>query len=142
MASVNPRQIELSQSCVLGRKNPIVTLDAIRIRYKTDAVTKQRTDEKESYVVDVYGRNTTQSVKLPLDAIPTELFEQIATALKAHKVVKANFGSPASTMRGKYYALPDNGGIRQGISCTATQFNLVSIEEPEMDEYDDLDIDL
>lgn len=142
MASLSFKDFDLNQTCITGRRNPVVTLDAIRIRYKTDAVTKQKTDEVDSVVVDIIARNRIQSVKLPLEAVPTELYEQIENALKAHKVVKANFGTNASTMRGRCYALQNNGSIISGISVTASQFNLVSIEEPEMDEYDDLDIDL
>ena len=142
MASLSFKDFDLNQTCITGRRNPVVTLDAIRIRYKTDPVTKQKTDEVDSVVVDIIARNRIQSVKLPLEAVPTELYEQIENALKAHKVVKANFGTNASTMRGRCYALQNNGSIISGISCTATQFNLVSIEEPEMDEYDDVDIDL
>jgi len=142
MATLTFKDFDLNQTCITGRRNPVVTLDAIRIRYKTDAVTKQRTDEQDGYVVDIIARNRIQSVKLPLDAVSTELYEQIETALKNHKVVKVNFGTNSSTMRGKCYALISNGSLLSGISVTATQFNLVSIEEPEMDEYDDLDIDL
>lgn len=142
MASLSFKDFDLNQTCITGRRNPVVTLDAIRIRYKTDAVTKQRTDEVDSVVADIIARNRIQSVKLPLEAVPTELFEKIETALKNHKVVKVNFGANSSTMRGKCYALMNNGNLISGISVTANQFNLVSIEEPEMDEYDDLDIDL
>lgn len=142
MATLGFKDFDLNQTCITGRRNPVVTVDAIRIRHKTDAVTKQRTDEQDGYVVDIIARNRLQSVKLPLEAIKPELFEQIDTALKAHKVVKVNFGTNSSTMRGKCYALISNGNLLSGISVTATHFNLVSIEEPEMDEYDDLDIDL
>ena len=142
MASLTFKDFDLNQTCITGRRNPVVDVDAIRIRYKTDAVTKQRTDEQDGYVVDIIARNRIQSVKLPLEAVPTELFEKIETALKNHMVVKVNLGANSSTMRGKCYAMISNGNLVSGISVTATQFNLVSIEEPEMDEYDDLDIDL
>lgn len=142
MASLSFKDFDLNQTCITGRRNPVVTLDAIRIRYKTDPVTKQKTDEVDSVIADIIARNRIQSVKLPYEAVPTELYEQIENALKAHKVVKVNFGTNASTMRGRCYALQNNGSLISGISCSATQFNLVSIEEPEMDEYDDIDIDL
>jgi len=61
-------------------------------------------------------------------------------ALKQQKVVTVNFGNPSS-LRGKCYAMMNNGVLLQGVSCTATELNIVSIEEPEFEDFDDIIID-
>lgn len=141
MASLNFRDFDLNQTSITGRRNPTVTLDAFRQRYKVDKETHERTTELEGYVADIIARNRVQSVKLPLEAISDNTFKQIQTALDSHKIVKVNFGSNASTLRGRCYALLNGGRILSGISCTASELNLVSIEEPE-DDLDDLDIEI
>lgn len=138
MASLNPSGIPLNQTTITGRRNPVVTLNGLRKRNKIDKDTQTRTDELEGYTADICARNAIQSVKLPVDAVNEETFAKITEALDADKVVKVNFGANASTLRGKFYALISRttGQLVQGISCTASEMNLVSIDEPEVDEYE------
>lgn len=140
--SLGIRDIDLNQTTLTGRRNPVVELDAFRAQYKVDKETRQRTDEQVGYVADIIARNRIQSVKLPLNIVDETTATQITDALKSRKVVKVNFGATASTLRGKCYAMVNNGQLFSGISCTATEFNLVSIEEPEIDDFDDYAIDL
>lgn len=138
MATLSLRDFTLNQTNITGKRNPVVTLDALKKRYKIDPVTRQRTEELDGYVCDIVARNRVQSVKLPIDAISSSLFDEITEALTANKIVNANFGANGSTLRGKCYALINQqGALMSGISCTATEFNLVSIDEPELDDFDD-----
>lgn len=143
MATLNPSVIPLNQTNITGKRNPVTTLVGLRKRYKIDKVTQTRTDEVEGLTADISARNAVQSVKLPQDAVDEATFTKITEALDAEKVVKVNFGSTASTLRGKYYGLINkaSGQLVQGISCTASEMNLVSIEEPELDEFDDVLLD-
>ena len=136
MATLDFKDFDLNQTTITGKRNPTVQADAFRERYKLDSETKQRTDTVEGYVVDIVARNRIQSVKLPVDAVNLETVKQIKTALEAHKVVKINFGTTASTLRGRCYALLNSGQLIKGVSCTASELNLVSIDEPEADDLD------
>lgn len=136
MASISFRDFELNQTTITGRRNPNVTVDAVRMRNKIDPETRQRTDEIEGTVVDIVARGKIQSVKLPLDTKVT--VEKIAEALKEHKIVTVNFGETASTLRGRCYAMYQNNQMIQGISCTATELNIVSIEDQDVDDFDDI----
>ena len=142
MATLKPILITLNQTNITGKRNPVVTLDALRKRYRIDKETQMRTDELDGITADIHARGSIQSVKLPLESVDEATFTKITEALEAEKVVKVNFGATASTLRGKYYGLISKvtGQLVQGISCTATEMNLVAIEEPEVDEYD-TDID-
>lgn len=142
MPSLSFKDFDLNQTTITGRRNPVVELDAFKIQYKIDPETKQRTTEPDRYIVDIVARNRVQSVKLPLDVVKEATATQITDALKARKIVKVNFGVNASTLRGRCYALISNGQLVQGVSCTATEFNLVSIDEPEIDDFDDYAIEL
>ena len=143
MATLNPSGIPLNQTNITGKRTPVVMLTGLRKRYKIDKATQTRTDETEGLTADISARNAVQSVKLPQDAVDEATFTKITDALEAEKVVKVNFGSTASTLRGKFYALISkaSGQLVQGISCTASEMNLVSIEEPEVDEFDDVLLD-
>lgn len=143
MASISFKDFELNQTNITGKRHPSVMVDTIKFRYKVDPETKERTDEKDGTAVDIYTKyGKIQTVKLPAGAVSEELFQQIQQALKDRKIVKINFGSTASTLRGRCYAMISNGQLIQGVSATATELNLVSIEEPDFDEIDDLDIEL
>lgn len=141
MPSLSFRDFDLNQTSITGRRNPIVTIDAFHFRYKMDKETHQRTDEIEGYTVDILARNRLQSVKIPFDSISNAVAQQIQDALRDHKIVKINFGATASTLRGRCYAMLNNGQLISGISCTATELNIVSIED-SVDELDDIDLDL
>ncbi len=141
MASLSFRDFDLNQTTITGRRNPTVILDTLRVRYKMDAETQQRTDVPDGYVADILVRNRLQSVKLPLEAVSDVTFKKIDDALINHKIVKVNFGENASTLRGRCYALMSGNRLLSGISCTATELNVVSIEDV-VDELDDLDLDI
>ena len=139
MPSITFRDFELNHTTITGRRNPVVTVDAVRMRYKIDSVTRQLTNELEGTAVDIIGaRGKIQTVKLPLST--KENVDKIAQALKENKVVKANFGNP-STLRGRCYAMLSNGQLLQGVSCTASELNIISFDEPEFDDFD-IDIEI
>ena len=140
MATIDFKDFELNQTIITGKRKPEVVVDAVRTRYKIDNATKQRTDVQEGYVIDIIAAHgKVQSVKVPMEA--KEVIEQITEALKNEKVVKINFGTNASTLRGRCYAMFSNGQLLKGISCTATSINVVSIEEPELEELDEVIFD-
>jgi hypothetical protein len=135
--SITFRDFLLNMTTMTGRRsNSQMVVDA-RIRYKIDSVTHQRIEgEPDGYTVDIiaaHGR--TQSVKLPKE---TKLVvEKIMDAIRDQKVVKVNFGEP-STLRGRCYALINGSGqLIQGVSATATEINILSVEDDEYDCFDD-----
>ena len=143
MATISFKDFELNQTCITGKRKPEVLVDSIRMRYKIDPTTKERTDTPDGYSVDILtARGKLQTVKLANGAITDAIAEQISTALSNRKIVKVNFGSPASTLRGRCYAMFNSGQLIQGVSCTATELNIVSIDEPDDDELDDIEIEL
>jgi len=139
MSTIIPSTIPLTLTNLTGKRSMIVVINGIRKRYKIDKETQQRTDVVDGLTVDMLARNGVQSVKLPVEAVDETTFTQIDEAIKAEKIVKVNFGATASTLRGKFYALinKSTGQLVQGISCTASELNLVSIDEPELDDIDE-----
>ena len=49
--SLGIRDIDLNQTTLTGRRNPVVELDAFRAQYKVDKETRQRTDEPMIYLL-------------------------------------------------------------------------------------------
>ncbi len=141
MASLTFRDFDLNQTCITGKRNPNVQVDAFRPRYKMDKETQERTDELEGYVLDILARNRVQSVKLPLEAVTEATAKRIQDALSNRKIVTVNFGANASTLRGRCYALLNSGRLLSGVSCTASELNIVSIEDAE-DDLDELAIEI
>lgn len=132
------RDFLLSQTTVVGKRNPNTVVDSVNQRYKIDKSSGTRTDEIDGYnVVINAAHGKLQTVKLPLDV--AETVEKIADAIRNSKVVTINFGIP-STLRGRCYAMIRNGELLSGVSCTASEINIVSIDE--MDDFDDADIEL
>ena len=142
MASLQLRDIKLSQTALTGRRSTELVVDAIRVRYKVDQKTRTRTDEVDGINVDIIVRNKIQTVKLPI--IEQSVFDAISDALKANKTVRVNFGDKHSTLVARPYALINRAtnSIVEGISCTASELNIVSIEEPEFDELGSFDEDI
>ena len=132
MASVFLKDLKLSQATVTGRKDPLVEVDRIFPRYKIDPTSRTRTQEIESYNVDIRARNMLQTVKLqaPLDEA---IFKQIAEALISEKTVYVSF----TKFVGKPYALLSDGRIVSGVSCKAETLKIESIEDPIDEELDD-----
>lgn len=137
MASVTVRNLLLSQTTVLSTKKPAVVCTGVLERRKRDPETRQVLDELEGYACNVLsGRGETQTVKVPLAC--KEEVEKIREALNDDKVVKIGF----TRFSGKFWAMQDSSGrLNQGISATATDVKLVSVEDPEEDDFMD-DIEL
>lgn len=136
MSSIRPGDIVIPQSYLVGKKNPVVTVDSVRTRYKIDPSTHQRTDEIEGYAVDIVAlRGKIQTVKLPLET--KDVIEQIAGHLKENMVVNVTFGNP-STLKGRFYAMLNGSQLLSGVSCTASIIKIESIDAPEFDELDDI----
>jgi hypothetical protein len=138
MSSISFRDFTLNMTAITGRRsNSQIVVDA-KIRNKIDPETHTRTEEVDGYTVDIiaaHGR--TQSVKLPKETGAT--VKQIMDAIHNQKIVKVNFGEP-STLRGRCYALVNSSGqLIQGVSATASEVQVLSIEDEELDGFDDLD---
>ena len=137
MASVNPRNITLSQTSVLGSKKSEVVCTAVQTRFKRDPETRQATDEIEGYAAVVLSaRGESQTVKLP-DTVKDEIV-RISEAIQQEKVIKVVF----TNFRGKFWAMnnPNTGKINQGISVTATDIKVISVEDPSEDDFEEIDL--
>lgn len=138
MPTIGIRDYELTQTTITGRRNPNVTVEAVHNRLKRDPKTQQPTSELDGVNVDIIAvKGKSQTVKLPLSC--KETTDKIAEALRNNKVVKVNFGEKSSTLRGRGYAMLRNGQLLQGVSCTAAEINIVSIEDLLVDDFDDID---
>jgi len=140
MACRDFRTMILGQTTVMGTKKQDLPVIATAVRRKRDPETKLITDEVEGYAINLLAPNNgvVQTVKLPADVAP--VIEQIKEALDAQKVVTVNLGG---TFKAKCWAMidPTTGRLNQGVSATATQLSIVSIKEPDEEEFfDDIDI--
>ena len=139
MATISMRDIVLNQTAITGKRRPTVQVVNAKLRRKMDAETNQLTDEVDTCIIDILAlKGQPQSVKLP--ASFASKIAEIQTAIEAGKLVTANFGE-LSTLKGKPYALLNNGRLMSGVSCTATEFNIVSIND-DTEHVDLLEIDL
>lgn len=126
MASLQLRDITLSQmSLTRSRKGSVVAVDA-KPRYKINNETHTRTDEIEGYSIDVLCMGKAQTVKVPLACKDTIV--NIQQALQAGKTPWVSFDG---TLRAKPYALLNNGNLISGISATASSLVLDKLEEQD-----------
>jgi len=135
MASLNIRNLTLNQTSAFGTKKPDLAVASVVERYKRDPDTRQATTEVEGYNINVLSPRTgeTQTVKLPLDV--KETFEKIRESLNKEMVVKVNFNG---TFKAKFWAMiTPEGRVNQGLTATATELQIVSVEALD----DDLDVD-
>lgn len=137
MASISFRDFTLNQTNITGRRNPVVTVVETRPRYKIDPQTRQRTDILDGFNIDIIAAlGKAQTVKVGLEC--EETIKKISEALKENnKIVSIDFGTP-STLRGKCYAMMNNGQLLSGVSATASEVNIVKVEEQEYDDLSDL----
>ena len=140
MASIQFKDFSLNQTTITGKRKPEVLVDSVGLRSKIDKATKKPIpDEYEGTKVDIIAAHgKAQTVKLPMECKDT--IDKIAEALRQEKIVKVNFGVPTSTLRGHCYSMIRDGLLIQGVSCTAEELNIVSIEDAE-DDDDYIDID-
>ena len=137
MSSVNPRNITLSQTSVLGSKKSEVVCTSVQTRFKRDPETRQATDEIEGYAAVVLSaRGESQTVKLP-DTVKDEIV-RISEAIQQDKVVKVVF----TNFRGKFWAMnnPNTGKLNQGISVNASDVKVISVEDPSEDDFEEIDL--
>ena len=139
MATIRFRDFYLNQTTVTGKRKPEVIVDAVGLRSKIDPETRKPIpDEYDGVKCDIIAAHgMTQTVKLPLSC--KETTDKISDALRKNKTVKVNFGVPNSTLRGRCYAMLRDGQLLQGVSCTAEEINIVSIEDVEDDDFIDID---
>ena len=140
MSSLNVKYVPLKLGNLATHfSDKTVDVESVRPRYKIDPDTKKPTDILDGYNLDFFGvKGGVQTVKLDLTV--KTAFEQIKAALEKGCIVKVNFGTP-STLRARFYAMKHNDGILQGITATASTVEIVSIEEPEIDEdFGDIEI--
>lgn len=135
MSSITFRDFSLNQTTITGRRKPEATVDTARIRFRMDTEARQYTDEIIGCAVDIMAAHgKVQTVKLPVETRP--VVDEIIQAVRSGKTVKVSFGDP-STLRGRCYAMNSNGQLLSGVSATATEIKIVSIEDEET--FDDLD---
>lgn len=134
------RNINLNQTNITGRRNPVVQVIETRTRYKIDPQTRQRTDELDGFTVTILAAlSRPQDVKVPIET--ENVIKQIDDALRDEKQVFVTFGTPSSTLRGKPYAMINSSGkLVSGISCTATEIQISRIED-NIDDFDEIIIE-
>lgn len=135
MASVNVRGIALSQTSTFNSKKQELTVAQAGVRYKRDPETHLSTSEVEGYMVNVLAPRTgeVQTVKLPLAV--ADQFNKIKSALEEDKIVTITF---KGTFKAKFWAmLGENGRVNMGISATASELEIASIEDFQEDFLDD-----
>ncbi len=129
----NPRGIRLNQTAVFDTKRKELKCDGVATRFKRDPETKLPTAEIEGYAVNAFtAHGEVQTVKLPLEVEPK--IEEIRNALTKDKIVKVSFAN----LVGKFWAMQDqnSGRLLQGISVTASDVEIISIEDPSEDDID------
>lgn len=133
MASVNVKRVTLSQTAIFSSKKTDLLVSQVVDRFKRDPQTRQVTEEPDGFNLTVLSPSTgePQTVKLPLEL--KEEVEKVRAALLADNVVRVSFNG---TMRGKFWAMVSDGRLNQGISATATDMTVVSIEVPDEDYLD------
>ena len=139
MPTVSPRNIKLSQTAIFGTKRKDLICNGVATRFKRDTETHLPTAEVEGYAVNVLSaRGEVQTVKLPLEV--ESKIESIRSSLMNDKVVKVSFNG----MLGKFWAMQDqnSGRILQGVSATANDMEVISIEDPSEDDFELDDIQL
>lgn len=135
MATVNVRNITLSQTAVLGSKKQELSVTQVGVRYLRDPETRKATAEIEGYYLNVRSPKTgeIQTVKLPLDV--ADQYTQIKEALTTDQQVIVSFHG---TFRGRFWAmLGDNGRVNMGISATASELEIIRIESVDDEFLDD-----
>lgn len=137
MSTINCKLVTLRMGNLAPRiSDKTVEVESVRPRYKIDSETKKSTGQIEGYNLDFFGvKGGVQTVKLPLDV--KEKIAKIDDALKTEKNVSVNFGNPC-TLRARFYAMIKNGVLIQGITATASTLEIVSIDEPDFDDFDDI----
>ena len=138
MPTLSPRDVVLSQTTAFRTKKVDLAVAKVSLRYKRDRETRKATDELDGYNVDVIAPKSgeVQTVKLPLEV--AETVKQIQSAIDADMLVTVSFNG---TFKGKFYALLNDGRIKQGISATATELSIVKIEAYD-DDFADDEIDM
>lgn len=91
-------------------------------RYEYDA-TNKRTDVVAGYNVEVITNKGTTLVKLPLSVNDT--VNNIKQYLNEHKIVRVSFVNVV----GRAYAMLSNGTIKSGISITANDIKIISVDD-------------
>lgn len=129
----NISRIKLNQTTIFGSKRKELPVDSVATRFKRDPETHLPTAEIEGYAVNAFtARGEVQTVKLPLEV--ESKIEEIRSALMKEKIVKVTF----TNLVGKFWALLDqnSGRVLQGISTTATDVEIFSIDDPVEDDID------
>ena len=135
MGSVNPRGITLSPTSTFGTKKQDLIVAQVGIRYKRDPETKQATEDIDGYNINVLNPRTgeVQTVKLPRET--ESQIDKIKKALNENQTVLVSF---KGTFKGRFWAmLGDNGRVNMGISATASELEIISIEDYSDDFMDD-----
>lgn len=126
MASLQLRDITLSQMALTRRRQSSVMAVEARPRYAIDPQTRQRTSEVDGYSIDILCMGKAQSVKLPKECAAT--VSQVQEALQDGKTVWVSFDG---TLRAKPYALLNDGNLISGISASATTLILDKSEKED-----------
>lgn len=137
--SLGLRDVTLNQTNILGRRSTVAQVIDTRPRYKIDPQTRQRTEQLDGYTVTILAAHSKpQDVKLPLEV--EEVIKKIDEEIHQNgKQIFVSFGSPTSSLHGKFYAMMNNGQLVSGLSCTATDISIAKIEEQQEDiiDFDD-----
>ena len=140
MSSINPKFINL-KLCNIAQKpsDKTVTVANVSVRPKYDNTSgKSIPDSIDGYNLTFYGlRSAPQTVKLPQEVEPE--IKRIKNAFEKDAIISVSFGTP-STLRARFYAMLTPQGLKSGITANAEKLEIVSIEQPDLDDLDDLDV--
>ena len=140
MASVIPKFVTLKLSNV-GPKpsDKAVIVESVSIRPEYDKTSRKAIpDSVDGFNLTFFAlRSGSQTVKLPKEVEPQ--IKKIQEALAQDAIVSVSFGTP-STFRARFYAMESGGRVIQGITANAEKLEIVSIEQPDLDDLDDLDV--
>ena len=140
MASVIPKFVTLKLSNVAPKpSDKTVIVESVSIRPEYDKASRKAIpDSVDGFNLTFFAlRSGSQTVKLPKEVEPQ--IKKIQEALAQDAIVSASFGTP-STFRARFYAMESGGRVIQGITANAEKLEIVSIEQPDLDDLDDLDV--
>lgn len=137
MATLNTRNIILNQTALFNSKKAELDVVSAGSTFRRDKVTNEPTDEVTGFWVNVRSPKTgeVQTVKIPTEQ--EENVNKIKNALQQDKLVKVSFNG---TLRAKFWAMMLDGQLKSGITASANDCEIISIEDPA-DEFDDDFID-
>ena len=133
MSSILPRHVNLRLSNLSPKPSAKgVEVDSVRTRYVLDENGKP-TSQVDQFVLDFIAiKSNIQSVKIPYNPETEAKIKRIADALKADSSIFVNF----TNFKARFYCMKRGDEIIQGITASADDVEIISIDAPELDDFD------